>query len=303
MIDLTDFKREVHDLVRGETVRVNHTECPAGQDTRRRLYITRPAASPHVVLGWCHNCQDKGVLRTDAASPAYRQFDDEVATEIVLPTGDEFAPPPNLIEDHNLWPVEAVAWRIQKRMTEQDCESICVAYDPATHRMYLPMWDRIPHAMNNATSPPVLEGYQLRRLTDSGPKYLTAVRDRDHHPSTVIDPQPLHGKVQAVLVEDLASGMALSNALESTGRCAYVIVNYGTKVTPEVLYRVTDFEQGLVWLDNDSDHVTTQAHKIAKVWRMLSGAKVSVEDGMHDPKALDYNEMTTVVDRHWNGQH
>jgi hypothetical protein len=153
--------------------------------------------------------------------------------------------------------------------------------------------------------PPVLEGYQLRRLTDRGAKYLTVIRDRDRQPSTVFEPSPPHPEDHkiAVLVEDIASGLAVSNALEGTVYNAHVVVNYGTKVTPEVLNRITRYDQALVWLDNDSEHVTAQAYKIAKVWRMLSGAYVAVEEGMHDPKALDHKEILEVVSRHWNGQH
>jgi hypothetical protein len=301
MINLDDFGTEVANLGRGETVRVNHTECPAGQDMRRRLYITRPAGSPEIVLGYCHNCQDKGVWRSDAPS-AYRQFDDDAVSTIQL-SGDDFAPPPNLVEDVEDWPVEATAWRIQKRVTPQDCESVCIAYDPATHRIYLPMWNRIPHGMSPDVGKPELIGYQLRRLTDRGAKYLTAIKDKTRQPSTVIDPKPPDSTdvSMAILVEDLASGLALSNALELSGYNGPVLVNYGTKVTPEVLHRVTDFKLGIVWLDNDSVHVVNQAHKIAKVWRMLSGALINVEDGDRDPKALDPKEIIEVVSRNWNG--
>ena len=37
----------------GETVRINHADCEAGEDTRRRLYITM---KPDILLGYCHNC-------------------------------------------------------------------------------------------------------------------------------------------------------------------------------------------------------------------------------------------------------
>ena len=58
MLDLQHYQQMIDDLEPGETVRYNHTDCPAGEDTRRRLYLTRPHADPTWVLGYCHNCQD-----------------------------------------------------------------------------------------------------------------------------------------------------------------------------------------------------------------------------------------------------
>lgn len=43
-------------------IRVNHEDCPAGADFRKRLYIKR--ISPTKVVGFCHNCGCKGVAHT-----------------------------------------------------------------------------------------------------------------------------------------------------------------------------------------------------------------------------------------------
>lgn len=44
-----------------ETVRINHDDCPAGQDTRQRLYITRTV--DNTFLAYCHNCGGKAWRR------------------------------------------------------------------------------------------------------------------------------------------------------------------------------------------------------------------------------------------------
>jgi hypothetical protein len=101
-----------------------------------------------------------------------------------------------------------------------------------------------------------------------------------------------------VLVEDLASGILLSSALRSTEIRCSVTVNYGTKVSPAILHRSRNFDVGLVWLDNDGEHITEQAHKIAKVWAMLSGKPIEIEHNEPDPKNLVPPKMVEVI-RKW----
>lgn len=300
MIDLSDWKKEIEDLSRGESIRVNHDECPAGADNRRRLYLTKPAGSPNVVLGYCHNCQDKGVLSIMTGSGNYRQFDAPPDSVDLLPNNGEFSAPKNLVTDTTEWPTEAIAWRIRANLDSDVCEGLGIAYDPSSHRVYLPMWDTLP------VPAPQLEGYQLRRLTDRGPKYLTAVKNSDRQPSTLLLPDEeavTHSRQvkMGVLVEDLISGAAIANACRNTPCKVEVIVNYGTKVTPEVLARCTEYDKGLVWLDNDSEHVCDQAHKIARVWRMISGSYVAVEPQAKDPKNLSDLEIYDIINGHANG--
>ena len=89
--------------------------------------------------------------------------------------------------------------------------------------------------------------------------------------------------------------------MQHTKYDVHVLVNYGTKVSPEVLYRIRNFEKAIVWLDNDSEHVLNQAHKIAKVWRMLSGSSVVIEDTMEDPKKCSEEIILEIIDDHYNG--
>ena len=301
MIELNEWMSHIDTLDRGQTVRVNHEDCPAGSDTRRRLYLTRPAGSPHIVVGYCHNCQDKGIYTGASAKDHYRQHSGELE-DVVLPTGEKFLPPENLEFGSAMWPTDAIAWRIMTKLSPHALEEMGIGYDPSTHRIYLPTWDKVwSNAVDGQAN---LIGYQLRRLTAKGPKYLTAVKDQSVPPSTVFmasnrvnpDNNPV-----AVIVEDLLSGIHVARALEHTKYQAQVIVNYGTKVSPEVLHRVRYFQRGIVWLDNDSDHVSDQAHKIARVWSMLSGQAVVVEPSMDDPKKCSEETIVDIIDEHYNG--
>ena len=88
-----------------------------------------------------------------------------------------------------------------------------------------------------------------------------------------------------MLVEDLVSGIIIQEAcLHDSYVDVNVIVNYGVKIDVEVLSKWRYFRRAVVWLDNDSGHVTEQAHKMARVWGMISGEPVSVIEDWVDPK-------------------
>lgn len=290
-INFDDYIAETTALKRGETVSVNHAHCSAGTDRKRRLYLTRPATNAGVVLGYCHNCQDSGVLND--ANETYRDFATPPA--ITAPNTSSFGVPKNLITRPSRWPDVALSWRIKKRLSEQQCLALGIAYDPASHRIYLPIWKYYDHSMG-LSDKDVLIGYQLRHLEGAGPKYYTSLRDK-----TVTAYSELYAdrrNAVTVLVEDLASGIAiLYAAVEHRIPCT-ALVNYGVKVTPEVLAAIEGMEEAIVWLDNDDDHVVEQAETIARVWKMISGSDVRVHKGTKEPKELSSDKIAEII---WHG--
>ena len=292
MIDLNGWEQALAYLERGQTMRYNHQECPAGEDTRRRLYLTRPASSPGVVLAFCHNCQDKGIY-TDGAD----KFKDFNAAPAVEYEGVEFDVPPDLVPcEHLAWPTAAQHWRIEKRLSIEDCYNAGIMYDPATHRVYLPMMASMT-VEGQVEKDTELQGYQLRRLDGPGAKYLTAVKNKSTKPSTVIG----RGPACTYLVEDLASGIVMQRSLRLNNyRNANVLVNYGVKCTPEVLIRGMNTEYNVVWLDNDGDHIEDAARIIARTWQLLRNVPCYIEDQYSDPKAVD-DDAITAVHKYWQG--
>lgn len=277
---------------RGNTMRVNHDDCEAGRDTRRRLYLTRPNSTPDVVLGYCHNCQEHGVLRD--GSHVFRDFDAKpTKVEKKIP----FAPPPSLVNcTEGAWPHDAVTWRVHKSLAMQDCFRVGVKYDPDTHRVYLPMWDRV-NSEGRIYANSKLLGYQLRDISGTNCKYLTALEDKDTKPFTSIG----IGKRVTYLVEDLASGLVLNRTLmpEEGGVIEHqVVVNYGVKCTPEVLSAHCETDYYVVWLDNDGDHISDQARIISRTWSLFTGKPCYIEDQYGDPKAVDADAIK-AVDSYW----
>lgn len=294
MIDMTPYENLT--IERGNTVRTNHSECPAGTDTRRRLYLTRPPSTPDVVLAYCHNCQEHGVLRD--GSSVFRDFD---AKPTKVEKSVPFNPPPSLVNcTEGAWPHDAVTWRVHKSLSMEDCCKIGIKYDPDTHRVYLPMWDRVA-ASGRVLSNSRLLGYQLRDISGTNCKYLTALRDKEVKPYTTIG----EGKGVTYLVEDLASGLVLNRALlpkEGMIIDHRVVVNYGVKCTPEVLSENVDTDYAVVWLDNDGDHISDQARIISRTWSLFTGKPCYIEDQYSDPKSVD-KDAIRAVDTYWRGQY
>ncbi len=290
-IDLLKWDTEMQALERGETKRYNHTNCPAGTDTKRRLYLTRPIGTPGLVLAFCHNCQESGVRRQNVG--AYRDFD-----IVNAPTHQSqsvpFDRPTNLEFNVSNWPTAAVHWRIGKSLSISECELATIAYDPNTHRIYLPQYDRMTFGKPALES--TLLGYQLRQLDTPGPKYLTAVADGCTNVSTLLTGA---GMIPiGYVVEDLASGIALNSAALGIDMNPHITINYGTKINPEALALNHNISHGIVWLDNDSEHVKEAAETMAKVWNLVTGKPSFIERMHNDPKDVDKEVLFTMQKEH-----
>jgi len=287
MIDMKLWEHECSMVKRGQTLRFNHGDCPAGQDTRRRLYLTRPASSAGIVVAYCHNCQDKGILTDD--SDKFKDFDKRPLMNERVP----FSQPSTLVHDLANWPTMATQWRMSKGLTKAQVKAAHIAYDPDTHRVYLPIYDRVDE--NGAPyTETELTGFQLRRLEGTGAKYLNAYVDNEVKPYTRFNP---NDKLMCFLVEDMASGLRLADVY---GPNVGVVVNYGIKCTPEVLYANSNIHRGIVWLDNDSEHVIDQAAMIARTWGLISGVQCYEEELVADPKNCTTTQINDIL-KDWSG--
>lgn len=285
MINLNEWLADIDTLEPGQTIRKDHVNCPAGEDTRQRLYITRQASSPDVVLGYCHNCQESGVFKED-----YQQYRD--APTPTSTTTSVVTPPPNLVFDTKLWPTNARTWLYGKasRIAGTTVTEAYIGYDPSTDRIYLPSF----------TPSGTLIGYQLRDINNREPKYIT-VRKKGAPSYTSLHHEVVHSLIHgtgwqvACIVEDLISGYVLYNL----GMDAFV--THGTNVDPVLMYTIaTHYDEAIVWLDNDNHHVCTQAKTMARTLSMYSPSiKVTHIEYASDPK----NYTDKQIEEALNGQH
>ena len=298
MLNLDPYLDEIEDIEPGETRRVNHTDCDAGEDTRRRLYITRTHSDEGKVLAYCHNCQQSG-LHTSKQWTTYRNSKHEDNVTYTAVPSDVVTEPAGLIEDVKLWPTHAKSWYYANVPLSLG-KWWGYKYDPSTDRVYIPRWK---YAGRRESTPKDLVGYQLRDLTGRGrPKYITAQR-KDMDQYSFIYPKQAKC-TYVVIVEDLQSALHIIQATENEGKGAHlpgIYVNHGTRIDPTMMYIIAhNYGHCTVWLDNDGQHVINQAKLMQRTIQMYSSniACRRVED-KSDPKHYDALMILEILDEVW----
>jgi len=294
MINLSMYKDEVDNLLAGETMRLDHGDCEAGADTRQRLYLTRVLADATKVVGYCHNCNQGGVMteedwssyRDQAHAEPYRVQDNKTTSEVV--------PPTHMVKELREWPTHAKSWALKNKLMQHDINQFRLRYDPSSDRVYLPRYRTLSPNFRG-----VLSGYQLRLVNGRGPKYLTVTKDSDVGYSVLHNDRPVAPwGTQLVIVEDLVSGIHIYNAFKKGDNMA-VLVNYGVKINPLAVDEATNYDQVTVWLDNDSRHVVSQARDYARTVELYTGKHTKVVHGGSDPKHYTSDEICDRMEQLW----
>ena len=290
MLNLRPYLDEMDDIDPGQTIRINHTDCEAGEDTRQRLYLTRTHADATVVVGYCHNCQQGG-KHSDKSWSAYRNEKHGVVNS--TPTiRDNVSEPDGLVGKLVDWPTDAKAWALSRRITQEHADKYGIAYDPSSDRVYLPKY-----------SEDALEGYQLRAIHPwQRPKYLTA-STIDAKPYTYI-PNTESEENWAIIVEDLVSAIHVHDAAtEAYSNKPGVYVLHGVKVDPMLMHKIANlYKWATIWLDNDNVHVIKQAELMERTIRLYSSdITVRTIKEESDPKHYNEEQIAGILDEVWYG--
>jgi hypothetical protein len=252
---------------RGVTVHTDHTNCPAGEDTKSRVYVT--TEQDDSVLVYCHNCQRGGKL-TKTGPRNYR-----------TPAGAIADPLAKCAEARAIWDAASPM--------PHDCPGwwILQGYGlaPATIRNYgfrqgrderflIPIWQPAPNLG--------LIGFQARSYEkDPKPKYLT------YH---VMRGEPLIARLPAsvpgptAICEDVVSALKIRQAGHSA---IAVLGSAGSSLVPEMLKTIGDFT---VWFDNDNPTVIKNATALHGGLR-LAGRNSKLLMGVRDPKYYTRKEI------------
>ena len=299
-LTLSPYRQACDDLAPGDTLRVNHDFCEAGEDTRRRLYLTRPSADPARIIGYCHNCQTGGSLSTGQHAK-YRdnKHIQPVPTPITIQQSD-MKPPPNLVIPVLEWPTHATGWAFKNNLSAALIAQYNIGYDPSTNRVYLPRYKHTSAAKPSGMAVNLM-GYQLRN-TDPAldvPKYLTVVSDEDKGYTMmygIVEGPTADTKPIVVIVEDLASGIRVIEAGGKVQQTIHCLVNYGTKVNLEALFHASRYSNVMVWLDNDSRHVIEQAELMGRTVHLLNAhCEAGIELIRQDPKQYIEVEVVNAI--------
>ena len=299
-LNLQPYLIDIEDIEIGDTLRIDHDDCPAGTDTRRRLYITRPQSNPTSVVAYCHNCQEGGYHITGQHSSFRRTRHENQPLTNVHEVNDHMTTPPNLLKNLTAWPMLAQVWAYKNKLTTVLLKMYGIAYDPSSDRVYLPRYDWMSlDTKGTDVYFGDLIGYQLRNVdpTSKGPKYYTVtVPDDPGYTLLKNDYDPIRPDQRAVLVEDYISGIHVVAATATAAIDTIAVVNYGTKVHLPTLHACAQLGHATVWLDNDSDHVCQQAAQMARTINMInSRCHVRVIEEVSDPKHHNPTEIRALL--------
>ena len=271
------FLKWVERLAPGQTTRCNHEGCPAGEDTRGRLYFSRKVNPDKMVVWYCHNCAAGGAFTMSAlgskvplgsapkdSEQDMRHIIDVMERSIDITEGPRITP-------------EQYRW-----LQNSSSEVVSVYYKPGFVK-----WDPIDESL--VFPIPTLDNEQLhwayplamqkRYHRPYGPKCITTKANANVQVRRFLSP-PGSPVVPTVIVEDLLSGYRIA---KDAGLNAYVLFGNHMDISEFVQHKEL-FKHGVcVWLDNDNDQVTRNAAAIAKRASML-GLEYLLISELNEPK-------------------
>lgn len=288
-----------NELDDGQTSRIDHTTCSAGEDRRARLYLTKPHHGGRKVLAYCHNCAKGRVFNVDEG---YR-----------VPHGppEDYTRPlsynlPLNIEDYDSFntalPNDVMDAVRRYGISIGMAIEAQIRYDPDTHRLVLPMYEEVEWRTGPVVRYSKLKGVQKKLIRPVGrqAKYITEMNDEDSMHTFLRCYRGVVEKSATIIVEDYLSAVRIIQwARYNETWHIQVMCNYGTKVNPIAMNMLDDTDQYIVWLDNDSAHVISQGKSISDVLSLLKpGKRIWQNATLSDPKKCSYDEIEGVL----NGQ-
>lgn len=227
-IPTSHFYKAAHGLPAGEQVRINHEQCPAGEDTRQRLFVKRK--QDDAVLAYCHNCGGWGIFGSKVTRCIADLIQQKEKAEMDSVTG-ALVLPPNCSRNHKLWPGHALAWLYKYGITDKEIEDNEIAYSADWRRVVLPVYEDGK-----------LVYWQARAiLPDQDPKYVSA----KSHPKAMFHYHSNHGIGALAITEDILSAIKL-------GRHCDTIALLGTSPDIDGLTsRLENYKKVVIALDPD----------------------------------------------------
>lgn len=265
MKELLDMTGE---LMEEETAHVHHCKEGTGND---RCYITNKGER---TLFFCHHCGARGSLanklgtykRYVSAPKKYYHHTPMLPTDIIL--------------NPKLWPIHAVKWPLQAKLTFEDIARTGLCYSPKLDRVCVPV-----------TFNGKYRGFIARRLHDNNePKYIARYdkHDKDCFVYSRCSYAPTSSSEAVFIVEDCLSAIRIERA----GMNAVALL--GTSLTDSVLAYITDnFNTFVIWLDNDNADVKIKQAQLKKELELYG--KVVLHKTHDDPKHYTDEQIREVL--------
>lgn len=296
MIPREHYVSEGGKLNNFEEIHINHRDCSAGADSRRRLYIKR---NNNLLLAYCHNCGEGGAMRMDNGKGVDRLEDlleridtwnkEEASLSPLTPASQL---PDDITYQPSDFPVGAREWT-DKYISVSEMLRFHISYSPSWGRVILPVFDKLDN----------LVFWQARRVLGSPhvPKYLTAKGAKN--PYFYVEPITMvagEAHKTLVLVEDYMSAIVV-------GRHFPALALFGKEFDASTFLHNTLCPWGRlnrVVIMLDGDHAgRTAAPKVATTLGLIAPAHMNV-DIFCAPAGLDPKDMSTsqIMEHIGNGR-
>lgn len=222
---LIDNCNDYENIIEGTQVKYNHITCPAGEDTRNRLYVKNVDGA---YLWHCHNCGDSGYYRPKETTKRILDLSatvDDLSKRNIIEYGDL----KNKIHKIDDMPVEAQLWLSRYEIDDvlTDEYGICYITHPLSG-IVLPVWKDYY----------TIVGYQIRAFKE-GLKYISYTTSKYSYL-----PQDKYSECLLV-TEDLLSSYKLHKAGFAT------LCLLGTKMSPDAFSICAQYDKVVLWLDDD----------------------------------------------------
>ncbi len=317
----------------GLQVRVNHLDCPAGPDSKRRLYVKRPTDNINMQIAYCHNCGCSGHIKDRASrygasmlapSSLVNELD-ECNKRVILPSsyvrrnakqiwGGKF--PAHYVpacEPEN-WTMEALRWLIKSGITLEEMKHYEYYLDLPEARVWHPIYVQQRRSYDRTVDKDYWKeriGAQGRAvgpaLRSGAAKYLTIKREDGAHLETQLSTgtgRTVETGHMLVLCEDYLSAIRLVEPLIDYTVTAVPL--FGSHIRTEYLFELAKqdaWHRIIVWLDNDVDAVLAERERIAGALKMIGVAetRVDVIAEKVEPKHLSVSQLNDVLLRAHRG--
>lgn len=277
---------ELSGMTDGDERNFNHIHCPAGTDTKRRLYIKRVS---HGYLFYCHHCGLRGryrerfsaiksLAKTGGLSKRPTGCSITAVHGASGPTKSKrYCIPEGASKRLSDWPVEARKWVLQYGITKEEVELYGICYAPTARRVVLPLYDGSD-----------LASYQTRRIYvgDEKPKYITY---RNYDCIGYFANRGARNNI-CVLVEDYLSAVKVSRQAD----CYYL---QGTTISTAMACWILrqGYKQAFVWLDDDNRTVKKNQIVLKNTLDLFIPKVEIVHTSGVDPKAHTDEEIKRIL--------
>ena len=286
---------EVHDMDVDEQRKFNHINCPAGMDTKHRLYIKR-IEDGH--LYYCHHCGTRGIQRTRLSKVRAYQAQHtgtkgssgtdnqkpELGNETLCNNQrgiNQAVPrlelPSDIDADPRCWPREARGW-VLRYITEKESKDYGICYSGSNRRVYLP-----------SVGDCGISVIQSRKIfpDDPKPKYLT---QRNYMPRNILFNGSVRGDL-LVLTEDMLSAIKCARHAD-----AYPLLSSSIDTVGLTTIMRAKYPRIVIWLDDDNRHVKKSQRDLKNLLELCTDAVVKVVHTKgKDPKAHTDKEIKDIL--------